>query len=379
MNIDKLLLENTLYASSSLVDAAKKLGVSRVTIWNKMKKFSLKISDFPMGIMEDLSGERFGRLVVVHEILPRESYIRYKCVCDCGVEVSILKGNLKNGTTNSCGCLLTETSKENIKKSHQARVRYLPQDLSSQRAWERNYRDGDLSLEDFRILSQCMCYYCGASPSNIANWYKGDKRSSQSRIDAANFVYNGLDRIDNSKLHIKNNVVTCCYSCNKAKMEMTLNDFRNHIVKVLLNRESIYDGYLTNVKSTNLVGKQFPTAIKVGNKKYLPEISTGRALWINAGYKKEGLSFEEFYELSQMLCTYCGVNPSNSFNPPSMKKDIPFIYNGIDRLNSSKGHTLDNIVPACWNCNRMKSDRSLADFDNWLTAINNHWLSKGIS
>lgn len=312
----------------------------------------------------------------MEEILPRQKYIKYTCLCDCGTKIEIIKSNLKNGTTNSCGCLRDEASKENIKKSHEARVIYKPQDLSSQRVWERRYSDGDLTLEEFRLLSQNLCWYCNASPSNTANWYKGDKRSNQSRIDAANFIYNGLDRVDNSLPHNKNNLVCCCFDCNKAKMEMTLKDFKDHIIKLILSRVINYSNSLLNIKASVLLGKSFPVIIKVGKRKYLPEIATARTLWINAGYKREGLSFEAFYELSQMPCIYCGIKQSNSLNPPSRKTDVPFIYNGIDRLDSSKEHIIGNLVPSCWNCNRMKSNRSLTEFDKWITNINNNWINK---
>lgn len=315
-------------------------------------------------------------------------------------------------------------------------AKYKPQDLTSQRVWERGYSDGNLTLEEFRCISQQLCWYCAAMPFNKANWYKGDKRSRQARIDAADFIYNGLDRVDNLKHHIKNNLVPCCKYCNIAKMEMSLQDFRSHLLKIISFRVSKYNGSFSGLKIPILVGILFPTINRLfktkseavvpgaifgkltvikrvnsiknrkaflcfcecGNEKvvagyylrrgdtttcggpgicqceFLPEIRAARALWINTGYKKEGLSFEEYYELSQMLCIYCGEQPLNLSNPSSLKINVPFIYNGLDRLDSSKGHTLDNVVPCCWNCNRMKSNRSLTDFNQWLTDINNHWL-----
>lgn len=318
-------------------------------------------------------------------------------------------------------------------------VKYDPIDLSAKRTWEKRYMDGSLTFEEFKTLSQQQCYYCLASPSNVANWYKSDKRSSQERIDAANFIYNGLDRVDNSRPHDSDNVVPCCFRCNVAKMCMTRGDFHNQIVKMIRWRAIYYEGDYTRLIVPMLKGIKPPSIVRrpwtiaqvvepeaifgrltivkqvesISNRKaflclcecgkekiitgydirvgktiscggpgicqmeFPPVVSTARVLWINAGYKKEGLSFDSFWELSQMPCIYCGKELSNCFNPPSIKAGAPFIYNGIDRIDSTRPHTVDNVIPSCWDCNRMKSKGILADFDTWLTAINNHWLSKG--
>jgi hypothetical protein len=33
-----------------------------------------------------------------------------------------------------------------------------------------------------------------------------------------------------------------------------------------------------------------------------------------------------------------------------------YVYNGIDRLDNTKGYTIDNIVPCCYKCNVLKKD-----------------------
>lgn len=53
----------------------------------------------------DLSGKRFGRLVVLCETDERRSkQIIWKCKCDCGKEVLVAGYCLRDGTTKSCGC-----------------------------------------------------------------------------------------------------------------------------------------------------------------------------------------------------------------------------------------------------------------------------------
>ncbi|RWR06726.1 hypothetical protein QNH23_06350 [Siminovitchia fortis] len=53
----------------------------------------------------DLTGKRFGKLVVV-EVAGRDKHKRvtWKCLCDCGNEVVIRSNNLRTGNSESCGC-----------------------------------------------------------------------------------------------------------------------------------------------------------------------------------------------------------------------------------------------------------------------------------
>lgn len=60
-----------------------------------------------MGYKEDLTGHRFGKLVVLSfsKSENRKSY--WHCRCDCGNEVDVRSDILKRGGTKSCGCLNT--------------------------------------------------------------------------------------------------------------------------------------------------------------------------------------------------------------------------------------------------------------------------------
>ena len=42
---------------------------------------------------------------------------------------------------------------------------------------------------------------------------------------------------------------------------------------------------------------------------------------------------------------------------------------GIDRIDSSKGYSLDNCVPCCSMCNQMKFDNNFNDFINHINLI----------
>lgn len=51
----------------------------------------------------NIAGQKFGRLLVL-EYIPN-SHSKWLCQCDCGNKVTVTSVNLKNGHTQSCGCL----------------------------------------------------------------------------------------------------------------------------------------------------------------------------------------------------------------------------------------------------------------------------------
>jgi hypothetical protein len=64
----------------------------------------------------DLTGQQFGQLLVVERASePARGAVFWKCICDCGVEKKVNSANLRNGTTNSCGCLRKLMASEKFK------------------------------------------------------------------------------------------------------------------------------------------------------------------------------------------------------------------------------------------------------------------------
>lgn len=56
----------------------------------------------------NLSGQRFGRLLVLGEGSQRNTIRMWNCLCDCGSRTLAQQGNLRNGHTLSCGCMRSE-------------------------------------------------------------------------------------------------------------------------------------------------------------------------------------------------------------------------------------------------------------------------------
>ena len=85
-----------------------------------------------MGKFKDLTGQRFGRLVVIHledDYVSPSGYHkkRWLCHCDCGNDVIVWSGNLINSHTQSCGCqhlekIATGNTKHGIRNTRVYRI-----------------------------------------------------------------------------------------------------------------------------------------------------------------------------------------------------------------------------------------------------------------
>lgn len=70
-----------------------------------------------MTATKDLTGQRFGRLVVQAKTDKRQSgSIMWLCRCDCGNETIINGANLRKGLTVSCGCYAKEKRTQHCKE-----------------------------------------------------------------------------------------------------------------------------------------------------------------------------------------------------------------------------------------------------------------------
>lgn len=172
-----------------------------------------------MSKLIDLTGQNFNNWTVI-----RKSYSKPKnqnrtywiCECKCGKIKSVYANSLKSGKSKSCGCIKGKPEGEAAKKS--------AYNLYKVGAKQRNLKF-DIGLEEFIKLSSKNCYYCNSSPSNLAG---SDKNNGK-------YLYNGLDRVNNTIGYKLDNVVPCCKNCNLAKRELTKKEFLN-MIKMIYER-----------------------------------------------------------------------------------------------------------------------------------------------
>ena len=57
--------------------------------------------------MKNLTGLKFGRLLVIEATHERDKCrrVKYRCICECGNEIAVASSSLLNNHTKSCGCI----------------------------------------------------------------------------------------------------------------------------------------------------------------------------------------------------------------------------------------------------------------------------------
>lgn len=80
------------------------------------------------------------------------------------------------------------------------------------------------------------------------------------------------------------------------------------------------------------------------------------------------LSKVEFSKLIFSNCHYCLTTPNRIMSDKFSSETITI--NGVDRVNSDLGYTLQNCVPCCAICNRMKNALTIHEFKSHIVQIN---------
>lgn len=101
---------------------------------------------------------------------------------------------------------------------------------------------------------------------------------------------------------------------------------------------------------------------------------------ISASAKEREISFNvpDNYLMDAVFrnCFYCNAAPSNRIKSNRVgEKDI--CYNGLDRIDSTLGYTIDNVVTACRTCNIAKACMSQREFYEWISAAFNNLTKTG--
>lgn len=163
----------------------------------------------------DLTGQRFGKLLVVGFAgLNKYKQFSWNCICDCGEFKVVGSRDLRTGGVKSCGCLKRYKDKSlSVKKQLYS--------IFCHNAKKRLHKI-EIDFEQYVKLISQPCFYCGLIGSNT---HKRDYINFDLR-------YNGLDRINNNLGYIESNVVTCCKHCNRAKSDMTAEEFQDWIRRV---------------------------------------------------------------------------------------------------------------------------------------------------
>ena len=160
-------------------DCGKEVSVNQASmVRGSTRSCGCKVTDANRkNAMEDLTGRKFGRLLITGEARKRNyntktykhSFRYWNCICDCGKQREVAQGALIRGTTRACGCLQKEAvSKSNTKdltnkKTGQLLVLYKTTRISSHGyiIWHCRCDCGKEIDRSSALLSTSRVHSCG--------------------------------------------------------------------------------------------------------------------------------------------------------------------------------------------------------------------------
>ncbi len=165
------------------------------------------------------------------------------------------------------------------------------------------------------LLAKMQCHYCRVRHCPDDPWDAG-----------------GIDRYDNSLSYDYYNSVPCCAHCNHMKWVHSASDFVQ-----LATNVAIHSCGMMAAAPLRYLPDSRAKSVATYNTYKNDKIRRGREF---------DLSEPQYYALTSMSCTYCGIAECR----------------GIDRVDNSKGYLIENCAPCCKFCNRLKCDRPLDTF-----------------
>lgn len=184
----------------------------------------------------DETGNTYGRLTVIKKSEPnRFGHTMWWCQCQCGTEKAIAGGTLRSPTgTKSCGCLQKDTmfNKRTGNSVYQIMLNNIKTDC------RLRGHAFDLDLDDIKRISILPCTYCKRNPYE----YKCRYQRKNSVLPNECLLLNGIDRVIPSEGYTKENIAPCCKYCNRAKSDLSLEEFKNLI-------ELIYKNYCNEINN----------------------------------------------------------------------------------------------------------------------------------
>jgi hypothetical protein len=182
----------------------------------------------------DLTGLKNNRLTAIKH-LGKNNYSNhiYECLCECGKRLNIEGSDFKTGRIKSCGYCTKSINSANKLPYGEMLYNTLYQDYQI-KAKQRDI-EFDIPKDIFLQEINKNCHYCNQEPSNL--------KKNKSKWNPEQILYSGLDRVDNNKGYLVDNIVPCCFICNQAKHRLPLEVFLawvKRIHKNLITKEDVF-------------------------------------------------------------------------------------------------------------------------------------------
>ena len=175
---------------------------------------------------------RTGNTVGQYTVLKYTGHEYWVCVCNkCGTERNIPSAYLAQGRAYLCKiCTPRITSQGKRYKSSKPPGEVAFNSLFLRYMHSARHRKVEWALdkEQAKALFNGDCFYCGHPPSSITP-KPGSKEYQECK---SWFLYNGIDRVDNSRGYTTKNCVSCCKVCNYMKHILSVEEFLSHIYAI---------------------------------------------------------------------------------------------------------------------------------------------------
>lgn len=132
----------------------------------------------------------------------------------------------------NCGCQKTNTLQNieagygcrncSLRQKGQAGLNKLFGNYKSQA--KKSGRVFELMIDEFKSITSSPCHYCGSPPSSLMRCGRYGVVTKW-----GDYVYNGIDRMDNDLGYISINCAPCCWRCNR-----TFGDLFVYVEKLIL-------------------------------------------------------------------------------------------------------------------------------------------------
>lgn len=293
---------------------------------------------------KDISGRTFGRFTVLP--LPPElnKYGTYMwwCQCECGNKCLVRGTWLRNGHSKSCGCL----RRDDLTGRKIGRLMVVGRDESRSDPknswWHCRCECGNTKvISGGHLMSRLRpTRSCGCLRAKLIR-HEGQQFGKLTVVEFAGFRDG----------HCHGARWRCRCECGKTVVVIGSNLRRG-------NTTTCGCGKLLDLNGE-------------GNRRDLLRNYKKAA---QENHREWSITDAEATSMFQSDCHYCGCAPSTRW---STSGPVPFLYNGIDRIDNGLGYTPANTVTCCRRCNFAKGTSHYADFIRWARRLGRHQLRRG--
>jgi len=318
-------------------------------------------------LLIDETGNKYGKLTVLYRAPRNKKHkVRWVCRCECGRETEVGAHDLRRHTRSCKACSnigISRNIKDLVGKSY-GRLTVVKRMGSTSRSlsvWMCKCECGTYVVKDTIQLGSngprqsCGCVVREARDMSLKRYHEGAIFGRFTLIKMAFIDPHGSP------------VWRCrCVVCGTElykRVQDLYNGAGDRACGCLKSKDSVstglkrvYDGYK---RHADALGLQFE------------------------------LTMEDVRRISTQNCFYCGCVPNrvegahrkhaNNGKGYLSAYNGKFIYNGIDRMDSTIGYIENNVVSCCFDCNVAKRVRPVDTFAEWIRTVYLVWARDWIS